>query len=170
MLYMVEMDLADRAREAEWHSWYENHIRKLLKVDGFGGSQRFQSLSPTPSPFLAIHDVSGPDFFESAAYQAVGGPTGTGEWRDRMTNWYRNLFDGLASMPEVNEDQRLVVVDEGGSLPNARDNELIWLSSVGLDRSSERRALLILAAGESAGSFLNLDRVRVFKPISQKFR
>ncbi|MGI9411485.1 MAG: hypothetical protein ACR2OV_15510 [Hyphomicrobiaceae bacterium] len=170
MLYMVEMDLADRTRQAAWHDWYESHIRKLLKVDGFNGSQRFQCLTPTPSPFLAIHDVSGPEFFESAAYRNVGGPTGTGEWRDRMTNWYRNLFDGLEAMPDVGEDQRLVIAEEGGQVPEARRADLTWLSGAGLDRSADRRGLLVLDAEDDESAFLNAERVRVFRPISTKFR
>ena len=170
MLYMVEMDLADRDQEAEWHAWYESHIRKLLNVDGFSGSQRFQSLTPTPSPFLAIHDVSGPELFESSAYRAVGGPSGTGAWRDRMTNWYRNLFDGLEAMPEVGDDQCLVVTEDGAAIPEARRADLTWVTSAGLDRSAERRGLLILAADDDAKDFLNTERVRVFKPISGKFR
>ena len=110
MLYMVEMDLPDRSKIDAWHAWYEMHIRKLLALPGFHGSQRFFSLTATASPFLAIHHVDGPQFFDSEAYKKVGGPTGTGEWQSRMTNWYRNLFDHPGGWPEVAMADRLAVV------------------------------------------------------------
>ena len=62
MLYMVEMELPDRSREAQWHDWYVAHIRKLLTLDGYFASQRFEALTPRAAPFLAIHDVVGPEF------------------------------------------------------------------------------------------------------------
>ena len=65
MLYMVEMELPDRSRLADWHAWYNAHIGKLLTVDGYDGGQRFEAVGPAESPFLAIHDVSGPELFTS---------------------------------------------------------------------------------------------------------
>src|SRR5262249_26990178 len=114
MIYMVEMALDDRAREAEWHAWYLSHIRKLLAVPGFNASQRFAALHDTPSPFLALHEVASAALFESREYRAVGGPSGTGEWQHRMSNWHRNLYEGLEATPEVAPHEFLLVVDEGG--------------------------------------------------------
>ena len=168
MLYMVEMDLPDRTREDDWHAWYLNHIRKLLTVPGFYGSQRFESLTPTPSPFLAIHDVSGPELFESDAYKSVGGPSGTGEWRAVMTNWYRNLFDGIERMPEVATEEHLVIAEEGAQLPDQHTTRVTWLTVAGLDRSSGGRGFVILEPGEDHSGLGNIDGVRVFKPITGK--
>jgi hypothetical protein len=66
---------------------------------------------------LAIHDVVGPELFASAGYKAVGGPTGTGEWQKLMTNWHRNLFKGMDTMPEVGEGETLALVAEGAMVP-----------------------------------------------------
>ena len=85
MLYMVEMDLPDRSQIADWHAWYAGHIATLLSVEGYYGAQRFEATTSAQSPFLAIHDVSGPELFTSVAYTSVGGPAGTGAWRARMT-------------------------------------------------------------------------------------
>jgi len=74
MLYMVEMDLPDRSREVDWHAWYRTHIGKLLTVDGYHGGQRFESLTPTPSPFLALHDVDDLAVFESDHARNFDGP------------------------------------------------------------------------------------------------
>ena len=58
MLYMVEMDFRNPAREADWHVWYLGHVAKLIRnVPGFRASQRFRAITPTPSPWLAMHDV-----------------------------------------------------------------------------------------------------------------
>lgn len=170
MLYMVEMELPDRSQEAEWHQWYARHIGKLLTVDGFHASQRFRSKTPTSSPFLAIHDVDGPEIFESASYKSVGGPSGTGEWQSRMTNWYRNLFDGLDRMPELAMDETLVVFDDGASPPDSHAEDVVWLSPKGLDGSSQNRGLLILDSSADASVFSSIVGARVFKPITGKFQ
>ena len=115
MIYMVEMDFPHPERLAEWHAWYLAHIRVLQTVPGFRASQRFQAITPTPSPYLALHEVASPAIFESPEYRARGGPASTGEWRALQTNWHRNLLDGLDETPEVPDDKFLVV------LRNARD-------------------------------------------------
>ena len=170
VLYMVEMELPDRSREDEWHKWYANHIAKLLSVDGFHASQRFISRTNTPSPFLAIHDVDGPEVFASVSYKSVGGPSGTGEWQALMTNWYRNLFDGLDRMPELAMDQHLVVFDEGSAAPNGFADRITWLSIAGLDRSAQHRGVLILEAGEDTNAFSEISGARIFAPITGKFQ
>lgn len=166
---MVEMDLPDRSREAAWHQWYTSHIGKLLTVEGFHASQRFQSRTPTPSPFLAIHDVEDPEVFKSASYKAVGGPSGTGEWQPLMTNWYRNLFDGIDRLPEVKTDQILVVLNEGAVAPADLEDKVTWLSIAGLDRSAEHRGLLVLDTDIDATVFAEIEGARIFAPITRKF-
>ena len=167
---MVEMELPDRSRESEWHDWYASHIGKLLTVDGFHASQRFLSLTPTPSPFLAIHDVDGPEIFESTSYKSVGGPSGTGEWQPLMSNWYRNLFDGLDRMPELAMNQHLIVFDEGANAPAESADKVIWLSIAGLDRSAQHRGVLVLDAEADTDPFSKINGARIFKPITGKFR
>jgi len=168
MLYMVEMDLPDRTRINDWHTWYVNHIGKLLTVPGFHGSQRFESLTPTASPFLAIHDVDGPGFFTSDGYKSTGGPASTGEWQSKMTNWYRNLFDGIEHMAEVGAAQHLVVLEDGAEPPGSSAARVTWLTAAGLDLSAERRGFIILEASENLAQFEGCRGVRIFKPITAK--
>src|SRR6476661_4432756 len=102
MLYMVEMDFRNPAREADWHVWYLGHVAKLIRnVPGFRASQRFRAITPTPSPWLAMHDVVSGAVFDSAEYRANGGPVSTGQWQTEHANWYRNLFAGIDNTPEV---------------------------------------------------------------------
>ena len=84
MLYMVEMDFRNPAREADWHVWYLGHVAKLIRnVPGFRASQRFRAITPTPSPWLAMHDVVSGAVFDSAEYRANGGPASTGRMAGR---------------------------------------------------------------------------------------
>ena len=75
MIYMVEMDFRNPAREADWHAWYLGHVAKLIRnVPGFSASQRFRAITPTPSPWLAMHAVVSGAVFESKEYKANGSP------------------------------------------------------------------------------------------------
>src|SRR5256885_1760100 len=87
VIYMVEMDFPHPERLREWHEWYLAHIQVLLTVPGFRASQRFQATLPAAAPYLALHEVSGPEMFASPAYRSRGGPASTGEWRQLQTHW-----------------------------------------------------------------------------------
>jgi hypothetical protein len=114
MLYMVEMDFRNPAREADWHIWYLQHIAELIRtVPGF------RAITPTPSPWLAMHDVVSAAVLQCAEYRANGGPAATGEWRAEHTNWYRNLFDGIDSTPEVAPDAHVLVSEGDAHVPGA---------------------------------------------------
>jgi hypothetical protein len=118
MLYMVEMDFRNPAREADWHIWYLQHIANLIRtVPGFRASQRFRAITPTSSPWLAMHDVVSAAVFQTAEYRASGGPAATGEWQAEHTNWYRNLFAGIDSTPDVASDAHLLVSEGDAQVP-----------------------------------------------------
>lgn len=170
MLYMVEMDLPDRSEIDLWHAWYDGHITKLLKVPGYHGAQRFEATGPTASPFLAIHSVDGPELFDSSAYRAVGGPSGTGEWREKMTNWHRNLFDGCDGLRGLGFDERLALAGAGAGLPEDLAKRAVWLTNAGLDRSIGSRGLIILAADEDTARLDDLADVVLYRPITAKVR
>jgi hypothetical protein len=139
MLYMVEMDFRNPAREADWHVWYIGHVAKLVRtVPGFRASQRFRAMTPTPSPWLAMHDVVSGAVFESKEYKANGGPASTGEWQSAHTNWYRNLFAGIDNTPEVAPDAHLLVLEADAKLPSGAPS-VTWLESAGLDRTASPR-------------------------------
>ena len=73
MIYMVEMALLDTARRAEWDAWYVTHQHLLLAIPGFRASQRFESIHAAESPFVALHEVDGPEIFTGPRYRASGG-------------------------------------------------------------------------------------------------
>jgi hypothetical protein len=164
MIYMVEMDLIERARRTEWDAWYLAHTKMLLTMPGFHATQRFECLHEAPAPFVAIHHVDGPDFFESAPYRNQAGPAGTGEWRTRHANWSRNLFDGIDATPTVPLEGGLLVVEEGGEgIPDGLS--VIWLNSIGLDQDVARRGFAVVDDIEMARPAVGAAGIRVLKPL-----
>jgi hypothetical protein len=169
MIYMVEMEFRNPAREAEWHAWYLAHVAKLIRnVPGFRACQRFRAITPTPSPWLAMHDVVSPAVFESKEYRANGGPASTGEWQAEHSNWYRNVFAGIDHTPEVKPDSHLLVLEADADVPASYADTVTWLESVALDRSAARRGIAVLPPGGLSASLFGLAGVRIFKPISPR--
>jgi hypothetical protein len=166
MIYMVEMNLLDTARRAEWDAWYVAHQHRLLSIPGFRASQRFEAIHPAPSPFVALHEVASAEVFTSAAYRAQAGPTNTGEWQAKMNNWHRNLF-ALDHTPDVPMDARLVVVDTEGTAALPDNASVTWMDAVGLDRSISRRGLTVMPPGK-ADRLAVVPGVRVLKPIGPR--
>jgi hypothetical protein len=169
MIYMVEMDFRNPTREADWHVWYLDHVAKLIRnVPGFRATQRFCAITPTSSPWLALHDVASPAVFESPEYRANGGPSSTGEWQAEHKNWQRNLFAGIDATPEVPADGHLLVLEADAKLPPPHAAAVTWLESIGLDRSAGRRGLAVLSTGRLTAGLFGLAGVRIFKPISPR--
>jgi hypothetical protein len=171
MIYMVEMDFPHPERLAEWHAWYLAHIRVLLTVPGFRASQRFEAVLPAPAPYLALHEVSGPEMFESPAYRSRGGPGSTGEWRQLQTNWRRNLLEGLDATPEVPPDGHLLLLDGRREVALPQGVAVTWLRGIGLDRTVEECGLAVLGDAAPLLDLARRDpRVRLYRPISEKIR
>lgn len=171
MIYMVEMQFTNTAREHDWHTWYLAHTTKLVRnVPGFTATQRFRAITETVSPWLAMHEVTGPGVFESAAYKANGGPASTGVWQTEHTNWYRNLFGGIELTPDVPMDAHLLLADEGAKLPAGLSMK--WLTSEGLDKTVKARGFAIVAAGQPktklTADLFDVPGLRIFKPITPR--
>lgn len=164
MIYMVEMALIDLARRAAWDAWYLDHMKKLISIPGIQATQRFESVTPHASPFVALHQVTGPEVFTSDAYRAKAGPSGTGEWRERMNNWHRNVLSGMEETPDVPMDGALVVLEDNAAAPVP----VRWIESVGLDRSVARRGLAVLPRIADGAALLGLPGVRVCKPLTPR--
>jgi len=171
VIYMVDMALAEPDRLAEWHAWYLDHIKVLLTVPGFCASQRFEAVVETPSPYLALHEVASPAVFDSPAYRAKGGRASTGEWQARMTNWHRDLLDGLDTTPEVTPDKYLLVLADARDLALPDGISVEWLRASGLDRSRDECGLAVVSDPAPAIDLARRDpRARLYRPITAKLR
>lgn len=166
---MVEMDFRNPEREHDWHTWYLDHVTKLIRnVPGFRATQRFRAITATPSPWLAVHDVVSPAVFESPEYRTNGGPASTGEWQNEHTNWHRNLFAGIDASPDVAMDAHLCVAEAGASPPASLSSAMSWLEAVGLDRTAERRGIAVLPPGRLTADHFAHAGLRIFKPITPR--
>ena len=171
MIYMVEMDFPHPERLPEWHAWYLAHIRVLLSVPGFRASQRFEAVLPAPAPYLALHEVSGPEMFESVAYRDRGGPASTGEWRELQTNWRRNLLKGVDATPDVPADCHLLLLDGARDVMVPAGIDVIWLQGIGLDRTIVECGLAVVKDPAPVLDAARRDpRIRLYRPISEKIR
>src|SRR5215510_4797291 len=146
MLYMVEMDFVQPARQAAWDAWYIHHLQVLLTVPGFRTAQRFICTTPHAAPYLAIYTVDSPAVFDSAAYRARGGRDSTGEWKPSMVNWDRNVFAGIDRAPIVSESDLLLLTEDAHAVQSHAEIAFSWLTAVGLDRTVSRRALAVTKA------------------------
>ncbi len=167
MLYMVDCGFADPAREQEWCDWYDGpKLASLLVLPGWRGSQRFKALKPIQAPWLAVHAVPGPEFFTSDTYKNAGGGN-FADWGSLITNWSRNLFDGLDEAPEVPADALLAVADVAPGTALLDGVDFTWLTGVGLDDSVPDRAIAIVAAEAAAKAS---DPVRLYRPVTRLLR
>jgi|TARA_B100001540_G_scaffold69650_2_gene62729 hypothetical protein len=168
MIYMVEMNLIDRDKRKEWDNWYDEHTKMLLTFPGFHATQRFECIDNAKAPFVALHHVDGPEFFNSFAYKNNAGPAGTGEWRNKMDNWSRNLFEGIETTPNISLEEHLIVIEQGCKLPVIENFEIVWLESVGLDKDVERRGFASSKSKPIIEQIRQLSNVRVLKPLNKR--
>ena len=106
--------------------------------------------------------------FESTAYKEKAGPAGTGEWRDKMNNWSRNVFDGVLKTPEVPLDANLLLIEDGAQAP--KGISVTWLDSVGLDKSVERRAIGVCHSAIKARHISITQGIRLLKPLTPRLK
>ena len=168
MIYMVEMNLIDRSRRIDWDSWYINHTKMLLSFEGFHATQRFECIHEAKAPFVALHHVDGADFFDSSDYKDNAGPAGTGEWRRKMNNWSRNLFEGLESTPNVGDSEYLLLMEDSVDLYKFDSFRLVWLRSVGLDKDVSQRGIGCTESHDLALELAKTDGIRVLRPVNKR--
>ena len=166
MIYMVEMNLTDLARRSDWDHWYVSHMKMLITIPGFHATQRFECVHEHDAPFVALHEVDGPQVFESKAYKAKAGPAGTGEWRDKMNNWSRNIFNGVLKTPDVPLDAHLILIEDGAHAPQGIS--VTWLDPVGLDKSVQRRAIGVCHSVIKARNISITQGIRLLNPLTPR--
>ena len=143
MIYMVEHDVSDSAREAAWNVWYSNHaMYGFRKVPGWRTGQRFVAIPPTEPKYRAMYTIENADVLTSAAYKATTGGRFPEEWRTMIVDFHRNLADA-DWMPAVEKDQSLIVCDNPAAEAELNDVKLQWMNIVGLEKTVSRRAIAV---------------------------
>ena len=171
MIYCVELAFSQPEREAEWNEWYSTHLDVLLSVPGFSTAQRFVSTTPCRAPYLAAYSVTSGSVFESAPYLQRGGRGSPGAWAPLMINWDRNLFDGLARMPDVQPHEYLLVADDTSAEMATLPLALHALDCVGLDRTVQSRGVAVLSATEYAALAPQANAsLRFYKTLTPQLR
>jgi hypothetical protein len=164
---MVEQDFPHPELLEEWNEWYSKYIAALRTVPGFLSGQRLQSIIPAVASYTAIYTLRDAGVMESAAYKAKFGVQATGRWRSLMTNWHRNLFEGVDSFPEVPPGSCLAVLDrhDGSAAPLPAGYS--GMKPTGLDRSIVERGLWCLGDVDKLVHFGARPgtTLRIFKPI-----
>lgn len=168
MIYMVEMGFTAHGLREKWDEWYLSHMKMLITIPGIRATQRFITLHDHMQPFVALHEVAGPEVFTSDAYRAKAGPASTGEWRDLHKNWGRNVYSGMEHTPDVGENSFLMIAESGYEGIFPLDLPQHVLRSVGLDRDPPRRVLAVTDQPALATRIVGQKGIRVLKPLTPR--
>ena len=166
MLYMVEMDFTQPARQSAWNAWYLQHLQVLLSMPGFRTAQRFLCTTPHVAPYLAVYSVDSAEVFTTDAYRARGGRDSTGEWKSTMASWDRNLFSGIDRAPAVYDGELLLMTEDTDADASCGEIAFSWLTAAGLDRTVAKRAIAV--AQEPQAQHLaraSAGRIRAYRPL-----
>ena len=168
MLYMVELDFPHPAMLDEWNRWYTGHLRMLLSIPGLESAQRFQATTPTRSPYVAIYTIADEGVMTSPAYLAKAGRKSPGQWAPLMTNWDRNVLDGIDRAPEVPMDGWVAIYDRLAPDAPPLPEGYVPLRPVALDRTIAERGLLFGRAGAEPPAWREHDgvHIRICKPLT----
>lgn len=165
--YMVEMNYPASEDRKKFDDFYWNHISMLLTIDGFESAQRFEATHPARAPFLAIYRVREPGTMTAESYTSKAGRTSVApEFREKMTNWDRNLVQGEIEDMEVGLKGWLVLIDRLAENAPPLPPEFTSLQVVGLDATIAERGVLIGQSGEPRTPTDTAGwSVRTFRPL-----
>lgn len=168
MIYTVECSFAEPLRETEWNEFYSDQkLPALISVSGFQTSQRFKAITVGCPVYLAIHTIDGLDVLNGDEYREKGGGN-FARWQPDITDWHRNLYDGVDLAPDVTTGEVLLVTSTGpgpltrlGLTPQA-------MHAVAMERNPGRRWLA--NADAAAMPFLSElpDEVHVYLPMTPR--
>ncbi|WP_170936080.1 sugar ABC transporter [Pandoraea sp. PE-S2R-1] len=145
MIYTVECSFADAASEAEWNDFYSlEKLPALISVTGFHTSQRFKAISDGCPVYLAIHTIDGLDVLTGEEYRQKGGGN-FAKWQEHITDWHRNLYDGMGLAPAVNDDEILALCANGPEPLIQMGLKPLAMHAVALEKFPVRRWLAVLS-------------------------
>lgn len=144
ILYMVELELSDKALRIDWEAWHEEHAAKLTCVPGFRSAQRFRLLDQAVTAYLALYEIDSLDVLTSQAYLSSGSPPSAADWHARLQNWHRNVAVSSCDFRAPRIGARLLVVDRVMAASTELPAEFIRFRPIALDQSFTERGIRIL--------------------------
>lgn len=166
MIYTVECSFADPDSEAEWNDFYSlDKLPALISVSSFHTSQRLRALSRGCPVYLAVHSIDGLDALMGEEYRKKGGGN-FARWQQHITDWHRNLYNGLDRAPAVGAHEYLALSASGpeplirmGLAPSA-------MHAVALEKFPERRWLAALDRARVSVVEPLPEDVHVYAPVT----
>lgn len=166
MIYTVECSFANPASEAEWNDFYSlDKLPALISVRGFHTSQRFKALSRGCPVYLALHSIDGLDILTGEEYRHKGGGN-FARWQQHITEWHRNLYDGIERAPAIGEGEYLASSAVGpeplirlGLTPYA-------MHGVAMEKFPEHRWLAKIARGNAPDIEHLPEGMNVYAPMT----
>lgn len=170
MIYTVECSFADPFSEAEWNDFYSlDKLPALISVSGFHTSQRFKALRGGCPVYLALHSIDGLDILTGEEYRQKGGGN-FARWQQHITDWHRNLYDGIERAPAIGEGEYLALSAIGpdplvrlGLTPSA-------MQAVAMEKVPERRWLAKVERGAGPDIEQLPDDVHLYAPMTAQLR
>lgn len=181
MIYTVELNFSDPAREEAWNAWYETYLAQLVSLPGLSTAQRFRAVVPGAQPwdYLALYSVASLDVFESEAYHRIGGGGKASVQFKAAIRRRRNVYAGIERLPEVTDSARVLLCEDRRHAFDLTDCLFLPLESASgrrkagateLDGEPSRRAIAVIAA--ETVNRLNLqatEGLAVYAPITKRY-
>jgi hypothetical protein len=167
---MIENGFADPQREAAWSEWYSHHVSESFRpVPGWRTGQRFKAIAPSFPKYRAMYTVESEAVMYSKEYKATTGGRFPQDWLPHITDFHRNLFDGLRA-PAVPMDQCLVIANPPAGKADLQDVALEWWTVVALDKSVPYRGVGVVTRekGEEV-VHRGIAGVGVYTPIFKQY-
>ncbi|NJC70035.1 sugar ABC transporter [Planosporangium thailandense] len=168
MIYSVECSFAEPSREGEWNEFYSyRKLPALISVSGFHTSQRFKAISAGCPVYLAIHTIDGLDVLDGEEYHEKGGGN-FARWQPDITDWHRNLYDGVDLAPDVTTGEILLLTSAGPDVLTRLGLTPQAMHAVAMERNPEHRWLASAPAADIPFLSQLPDAVHVYLPMTPR--
>jgi hypothetical protein len=180
VIYTVELNFSDPAREEEWNAWYETYLMKLVSLPGLNTAQRFRAVAPETVNwrYLALYSIESLDVYQSEAYRNIGGGGNASLAYKGLITRRRNVYEGIERMPELTESGRILFCEDAPYGFDLEDTLFLPLTAgsgrqkagaTELDGKPERRAIAVSDAA-TVGRFniAQKEGLAVYAPITKR--
>ncbi|MGW1431973.1 hypothetical protein ACWD6K_25580 [Streptomyces sp. NPDC002431] len=166
MIYTVECSFTEATREGEWNDFYSDlKLPALISVTGFRTSQRFKAISAGCPVYLAVHTIDGLEVLDGDEYREKGGGN-FARWQPDITDWHRNLYDGLDRAPDVVAGEYLVLSSTGPEALTRLGLVPYALHAVAMEKNPEMRWLATAESIEFPNPSQLPDDVHAYAPMT----